>query len=285
MALFPDSSALGRAELKPKKLTVSSSGSTNEVWVETLTATGGTRTLTFNGQTTAPIAYNASASTIQTALNALSNVDSGDIVVTGTGPFTYTFGGKYAGQDTPDLSVNPVGLNANYSVIAVVEAGDEETDAVQTETLSATGGSRVLTFDGESTPSLPYNASAATIQAALLELAALDEEDVVVSGSFPTFTYTFGGNYAASEVDPIIVNPTLLTGNASSLAKTKDGGLDAHVKEVVEEALKRQVTKEAMGSFAKVGNGPNDLEMALMPKPADIGDPDRYNEDGSPKYR
>lgn len=62
-------------------------------------------------------------------------------------------------------------------------------------------------------------------------------------------------------------------------------GLNAYVEEVVTEALKRQITKEAMGSLAKVGNVPNDLELALMPKPKDIGEEGRYNEDGSPKYR
>ena len=46
-------------------------------------ATGGTFTLTFNGQTTAPIAYNATAAQIQAALEALSNIAPGDIIVTG----------------------------------------------------------------------------------------------------------------------------------------------------------------------------------------------------------
>ena len=60
---------------------------------------------------------------------------------------------------------------------------------------------------------------------------------------------------------------------------------NANVVAVLTEALKRQLTIEAMGPFAKVGNVQNDLEKAAMPKPADIGDPNRYNEDGSPKYK
>lgn len=80
--------------------------------IQTLTASGtvsgGTYTLTLNGQTTAAIAYNASAATVQAALEALSNVVPGDVLV-GGGPFpatplTFTFYGNYIG-DAPTLSV------------------------------------------------------------------------------------------------------------------------------------------------------------------------------------
>ncbi len=47
------------------------------------TPTGGTFTLTFEGQTTGAIAYNASAATVQTALVALSNIGPGDVICTG----------------------------------------------------------------------------------------------------------------------------------------------------------------------------------------------------------
>lgn len=51
----------------------------------------GTYTLTYGGQTTAPIAYNATSSAIQTALQGLSSVGAGNALVTGTGPFTVNF--------------------------------------------------------------------------------------------------------------------------------------------------------------------------------------------------
>ncbi len=76
---------------------------TNEVQTATITGgpTGGTFTLTFSGQTTAAIAYNATAAQVQTALEALSNVNPGDITVTGNagGPYTLTFGGQYLGDN------------------------------------------------------------------------------------------------------------------------------------------------------------------------------------------
>lgn len=51
--------------------------------VSVASATGGTFTLTFEGQVTGAIAYNASAATVQAALEALSNIAPGDITVTG----------------------------------------------------------------------------------------------------------------------------------------------------------------------------------------------------------
>lgn len=96
-----------------------------EVQTETVTATGGTRTLNFGGQVTAPIAYNANAAAIQAALEALPNVAPGDVVVAGAGPYTYTFGGAYAGNDVPLLVVGTTGLTGGTSSVAATSGGLE----------------------------------------------------------------------------------------------------------------------------------------------------------------
>ena len=64
---------------------------TNEVQNVAITGTptGGTFTLTYSGQTTGAIAYNATAATVQAALVALSNIGPGDVAVTG-GPLPGT---------------------------------------------------------------------------------------------------------------------------------------------------------------------------------------------------
>lgn len=89
-----------------------SAGATNDVQTLTLSGspTGGTvkLSLTFpagNTQTTATIAYNASAATVQSAIAALSNVGSGNVTVTGSagGPWTVTFGGLLAARPVPVL--------------------------------------------------------------------------------------------------------------------------------------------------------------------------------------
>ncbi len=56
--------------------------------VLTITATGGTYTLTVNADTTGNIAYNANAAAIKTAIEALAGIAVGEVIVTGTGPFT-----------------------------------------------------------------------------------------------------------------------------------------------------------------------------------------------------
>jgi len=52
--------------------------------------TGGTFTLTYSDETTTAIDYDATPSTIQTALETLSNIEAGDIIVSMTGPFSKT---------------------------------------------------------------------------------------------------------------------------------------------------------------------------------------------------
>lgn len=77
----------------------------NEVQTITITGTptGGTFTLTYSGQTTSSIAYNAAASDVQAALEALSNIAVGDVVCAGgTLPgtaVTVTFEGALANTD------------------------------------------------------------------------------------------------------------------------------------------------------------------------------------------
>lgn len=60
----------------------------------TVSATAGTYTLSYRGQTTAGLARNATASTVQTALLGLSTIGTGNVTVSGAngGPYTVTFG-------------------------------------------------------------------------------------------------------------------------------------------------------------------------------------------------
>lgn len=87
-----------------------------EVQTVTITGspTGGTFTLTYDGETTAAMAYDASAADVQSALEALSNIDG--VTVTGTGPYVVTFAGNanvpqmtatasLSGGSTPSVTV------------------------------------------------------------------------------------------------------------------------------------------------------------------------------------
>ena len=96
-------------------------GSTPEVQTATITGTptGGTFTLTYSGQTTAAIAYNATGPTVEAALEALSNLEAADVAVSKSGQvFTITFraglgnvaaltasGASLTGGTSPDVTI------------------------------------------------------------------------------------------------------------------------------------------------------------------------------------
>ena len=99
-------------------------GLATEIQTETVTATGGTRKLTFKGQTTASLAFDANAAALQAGLEALSNIDPGDVTVTGTGPFVYTFGGQYAKVNVPLMKIDTSLLTGGSSTIAESAGSD-----------------------------------------------------------------------------------------------------------------------------------------------------------------
>ncbi len=82
------------------------------------TPTGGTFTLSFGGQTTAPIPFNANAAALRGALESLSTIGAGNVnvVVTGGlgrlpgGTAAITFQEQLAGQDVALLTADPSGL-------------------------------------------------------------------------------------------------------------------------------------------------------------------------------
>ena len=78
---------------------------TDEVQTLTVTGTptGGTFKLSYKGQKTAAIAHDANAAAIDSALEALSTIGTGNVTVAGTGPFTVTFTGALAKKAVPLL--------------------------------------------------------------------------------------------------------------------------------------------------------------------------------------
>ncbi len=103
-------------------------GNTSEIQTVTITGTptGGTFTLTLDGETTAAIAYNAAASAVQTALENLSNVDPGDVTVTGGPgpgtPYSVTFGGARVGANVPQMTASGSFTGGTSPAVAVTTA-------------------------------------------------------------------------------------------------------------------------------------------------------------------
>ena len=100
-------------------------GGTNEVQTLTITGspTGGSYTLTFSGQTTSAIPYNATTADVKAALEGLSNVNFGDVTVAG-GPhpgtaITVAFGGQYEHTDVAQMTATGSFTGGSSPAIAV----------------------------------------------------------------------------------------------------------------------------------------------------------------------
>lgn len=112
---------------------LTSDSATDEVQTVTVAdATGGTFTLTFSGQTTAAIAYNATAAAVTSALEALSNIGAGDVGVGRSGSvYTISFMGALADTNVAQLTADDSSLTG--------EEGDTPSVTVATTTGGGTG--------------------------------------------------------------------------------------------------------------------------------------------------
>ena len=115
------------AQITTNGITLTAGTAEVQTLAETGTVSSGTFTLSFMGETTANIAYDAAAATIQTAILLLPNLDSGDVVVTGgaagTADVIFTFGGRYASGDVPLIIANSRSLVGGTYAVTQTTAG------------------------------------------------------------------------------------------------------------------------------------------------------------------
>ena len=152
---------------------------TNEIQVINLDgATGGTFTLSFAGHTTAPIPFNANDLTLWTALNALPSIS------------------------LFDLSVRSKVTN-EVQVISMVG--------------EPTSGTFTLTFDGQTTAPIAWNAKPPAVYAALNNLSNLGPLDFTVNQEWwkPYAPWTIGFNQIGTQFAG--VNVPTITGDPSEL--------------------------------------------------------------------
>jgi hypothetical protein len=199
--------------------------------------TGGTFALGFGGQTTAAIAFNATAAQVQAALTGLTSVGANNLACTG-GPLPgsnlpITFGGALAPGPQPLITAAANALtNASSPVPAVAHTTPGAAVAdVQTLTISGnpTGGTFTLAFGGQTTQTIPFNATAAQVQAALTALSSTGAGNVTCTGGpLPgsSVTITFAGALAPGAQPAITVGNNSLTGGttpAPAVAHTTPG--------------------------------------------------------------
>jgi hypothetical protein len=184
---------------------VGTTGIDEEQLVVVANATGGTFTLTFGGQTTSDLAYNISIANMTTALEALSSIGSGNVTVTApaTGQYLVTFGTTLGSQDVALMTASAASLTGGTVTVETTQAavgGLNEIQQVAIAGATPTGGTFVLAYSGVSTSDIAYNASAATVSAALEALSSIGASNVAVTGDAGgPWTVTFQGTLAATD--------------------------------------------------------------------------------------
>ncbi|HID21341.1 MAG TPA: hypothetical protein EYP14_02950, partial [Planctomycetaceae bacterium] len=185
--------------------------------------TGGTFTLTFNGETTAALPHDALPFQIEAALEALSNIQPGDVRVTG-GPLPsqlifVEFRGNLGRQDVTELvptSALTGGVFPEAQVTTVTEG-----NADQEATTGGIRGNMITNNDGAgvqinltNNTALDLTLAANTISsndAGGFAVMAADSTptqsvtfDLVIGGSDPAMGNTFDGNGTTAAVAPAV---------------------------------------------------------------------------------
>ena len=92
------------------------------VQVVAIAAGSGTFALTYSGQQTPPIAFDAPAADVQAALETLGRVGTGNVAASGPdgGPYELRFGGALAGRDIAVVEAECDGLDGTAEVTTEV---------------------------------------------------------------------------------------------------------------------------------------------------------------------
>jgi hypothetical protein len=125
----------------------------NEVQTVTISGgpTGGSFFLDFGGAITPALPYNATASAVQTALQNLTPIGAGNVVVTGSagGPYTVTFQGNLAATNVAQLTSSndfTGGTSPNVSVVTTTGGSSGSTLNITDDT-TGQRDVRAFTFD------------------------------------------------------------------------------------------------------------------------------------------
>lgn len=172
----------------------------NEIQKIVIAATAGTFTLTFSAQTTSALDWDCTAAELDTALEALSNITT--VFVTGSGttadPFYVEFTNP-GNQNVAQMTANVGSLTGTVTITTTVAGSD--------------GGTFTLTFEGQTTGAIAYDASAAALDTALEALSNITTVTVTGTGTLADPWVVEFTNPGAQNVDLMTADATLLHGN------------------------------------------------------------------------
>lgn len=202
--------------------TVKGVEATNEVQKITIggSPTGGTWTYTNDfgsgNETTGNIAYNASAAAVQAAIEALTSVTAGDVIVTGGdgGPYFLTWTGNYYATEVAEGSIDVSNLTGTTASATVTTTSEGRGASDEVVVIGLTGGSTTwsykLNFGGQTTTSLDQDDTASTIQTALEALSSIGSGNILVyacqrpdGNKDQLIVLRFTGSLAETNVGPV----------------------------------------------------------------------------------
>lgn len=148
----------------------------------------GSFSLTYGGQTTAAIDYNATASSVKEALEALSNIEVGDVSVTklGAGTWDVQFTGNLAGTDVAMMTANGGSLVGYVGLEASLN-------------LATPGIAALLANLSEKTLTLEIEATQSTNRRTQIQINALVKNDLI--DGQPLTPPSFARSYSQDEAD------------------------------------------------------------------------------------
>jgi hypothetical protein len=205
-----------------------------------VSADGGTVDMTFDGQTVNNVdLFALSAGSLQTALESLSNIEPGDVSVTGFNPFLIEFTGIYAGMDVPQISLtaNSGFETANTIDINVTQSGAADTYMPPTIGGSFTDGTndvpgtnevQNINLNGATTGTfdITWNGNTQTFTVGVTSMSSICDT-IIGSGYYSindfgtSWDITFQGFYAETDVSDITISNNTTDGSPAATTLTQ----------------------------------------------------------------
>ncbi len=211
-------------EVETSTINIITATSEHQTLTFTTLPTTGLFLLSLDGYTTlipADINATITAANIQAALEALTNVGSGNVTVSNSGnTFDIRFVGALANTNVAQVVFveGNQGLNGGTIGVTTVDGSAPSTEVVNITTGGATGGSFALTYNSNTTPSISYNATASDIQNALIAAdPSLSGNITVASGGPGDYTVTYTNAKAYSNQPNMMMNSASLIGGAPAI--------------------------------------------------------------------